>query len=121
LTPLQHLVFRRNSFSAYHIPSWNTLTSLPPGIAALFSSFCGAAMVVLGMDQVVRLLLAFGPARRRAHADSSILLQWWRGPIAKKIGGEAEYGGDVAIWLGMAVAALVYIPTRAAERKVFGR
>ncbi|ORY84106.1 NCS cytosine-purine permease [Leucosporidium creatinivorum] len=94
----EHFVFRRNSFGAYHIPSWNSIKSLPPGIAALFSSFCGVAMVVLGMDQV-----------------------WWRGPIAKLIGGEDEYGGDVAIWLGMAVAALVYLPTRLAERKVFGR
>lgn len=54
-------------------------------------------------------------------ADSSAE-QWWRGPIAKLISGpEATHGGDVAIWTGMAVAIIVYLPTRFAERRMFGR
>lgn len=50
---LEHVVFRGNKWTAYDVTVWNTLSALPLGIAALFSSLCGAALVVLSMDQVV--------------------------------------------------------------------
>ncbi|GAA6022870.1 hypothetical protein JCM11491_007025 [Sporobolomyces phaffii] len=97
---VEHFVFRRHSFTTgYDLSIWDRSSQLPPGIAALFASFCGAAFCIIGMDQV-----------------------WYRGPIAKMITGPAEaYGGDVGFETGMVVAAVVYAPSRWVERKVFGR
>ncbi|KAK4047960.1 hypothetical protein OIO90_005998 [Microbotryomycetes sp. JL221] len=96
---IEHLVFRRGKWSAYDVDVWNSLKGLPLGVAAIFASLVGAALVVLSMDQV-----------------------WWRGPIARAVTGpEAHYGGDIAIWTGIASTAIVYIPARWLERKTTGR
>ncbi|GAA5913636.1 uncharacterized protein JCM6883_004031 [Sporobolomyces salmoneus] len=96
----EHFIFRRFSFtSGYDLSIWDRSSKLPPGIAALFASFCGAALYIVGMDQV-----------------------WFRGPIAKLITGPDEhYGGDVGFETGMAVAAIVYIPSRWLEKRLLGR
>ena len=97
--PIQHLLFRKGRFSAYNLSFWNRSSQLPPGLAALFASLCGAALVVVGMDQV-----------------------WFRGPLAKLVTGtDAHAGGDIAFETGMAVAAAVYIPARWLERRTFVR
>lgn len=54
--PVQHFLFRKGRFSSYDVAIWDRSSLLPPGLAALFASLCGAAFVVLGMDQVVRRL-----------------------------------------------------------------
>ncbi|GAA5874386.1 hypothetical protein JCM16303_005836 [Sporobolomyces ruberrimus] len=97
---VEHFLYRRHFFtSGYDLSIWDRSSKLPPGIAALFASFCGAAFCVVGMDQV-----------------------WYRGPIAKLVTGPTEeYGGDVGFETGMVVAALVYVPSRWIEKKVFGR
>ncbi|KAM0791611.1 hypothetical protein ACM66B_006053 [Microbotryomycetes sp. NB124-2] len=96
---VEHLLFRRNKWSAYNVDVWNSLKGLPCGVAAITSSLVGAALVVLSMDQV-----------------------WWRGPIAKAVTDpEAHYGGDIAIWTGMAATALSYIPLRMLEKRLTGR
>ncbi|KAG0664655.1 hypothetical protein C6P46_001251 [Rhodotorula mucilaginosa] len=96
---VEHLLFRKGRFSAYDLTFWNRSSRLPPGLAALFASLCGAALVVVGMDQV-----------------------WFRGPLAKLVTGpDAHAGGDIAFETGMAVAAAVYIPARWLERRSFGR
>ncbi|GAA6062767.1 hypothetical protein JCM10212_006880 [Sporobolomyces blumeae] len=97
---VEHFVFRRRSFtSGYDLAVWDRSSRLPPGLAALVSSFCGAAFVVVGMDQV-----------------------WFRGPLARLVTGPtAESGGDVGFETAMACTALVYVPTRWVEKKVFGR
>ncbi|GAA5979685.1 hypothetical protein JCM5350_003812 [Sporobolomyces pararoseus] len=96
----EHFLFRRGSFtSGYDLSIWDRSSKLPPGVAALFASFCGAAFYVIGMDQV-----------------------WFRGPIAKMVTGPSEeFGGDVGFESAMAVAAIMYVPSRWLEKKVFGR
>ncbi|GAA6041126.1 hypothetical protein JCM8097_004128 [Rhodosporidiobolus ruineniae] len=96
---VEHLLFRKGRFAAYDLAVWDRSSKLPPGIAALFASFCGAALCVVGMDQV-----------------------WYRGPLAKLVSGpDVHSGGDIGFETGMAVAGLVYVPARWVERRVFGR
>lgn len=96
----EHFVFRRHSFtSGYDLSIWDRSSKLPPGIAALFASFSGAAFCVVGMDQV-----------------------WFRGPLARLITGpNEEFGGDIGFETGMAVAAIVYVPSRWLEKRIFKR
>ncbi|BGP08513.1 hypothetical protein JCM10049v2_004360 [Rhodotorula toruloides] len=96
---IEHLLFRRGHFSSYDLSLWDRSSKLPPGIAALFASFCGAAFCVVGMDQV-----------------------WYRGPLAVSLAGpSASAGGDIGFETGMAVAGVVFVPCRWIERRVFGR
>ncbi|GAA6003708.1 uncharacterized protein JCM10292_000696 [Rhodotorula paludigena] len=95
---IEHLLFRRGRFSAYDLSVWDRSSKLPPGIAALLASLCGAAFVVLGMDQV-----------------------WYRGEFAKSISYPEHHGGDIGFETGMAVAGVVYLPCRWLERHIFGR
>ncbi|GAA5966675.1 hypothetical protein JCM21900_005649, partial [Sporobolomyces salmonicolor] len=95
-----HCLYRRRSFtSGYDLTIWDRSSMLPPGVAALFASFSGAAFCIIGMDQV-----------------------WYRGPLARSItGASASSGGDIGFETGMAVAAAVFAPARWLERRVFGR
>jgi len=96
---VEHFLFRKGRFSSYDLAIWDRSSLLPPGLAALFASLCGAAFVVLGMDQV-----------------------WYRGIFAKAISGpDAHAGGDIGFETGMAVAAVVFVPCRFVEKRVFGR
>ncbi|KAM0753397.1 hypothetical protein T439DRAFT_324040 [Meredithblackwellia eburnea MCA 4105] len=96
---IEHFVFRKGKFTNYDVSHWNQPSKLPVGLAAIFASICGAALSVVSMDQV-----------------------WYRGPIAKKIAGPGEdYGGDVGIELGAAVAGIVYLFARSVEKRVFQR
>ncbi|GAA5929241.1 hypothetical protein JCM1841_004753 [Sporobolomyces salmonicolor] len=97
---VEHCLYRRRSFtSGYDLTIWDRSSMLPPGVAALFASFCGAAFCIIGMDQV-----------------------WYRGPLARSItGASASSGGDIGFETGMAVAAAVFAPARWLERRVFGR
>lgn len=127
---VEHIVFRQARYSAYDITIWDNKRSLPTGTAALFSSFVGAGLVVLSMDQVVSrrrspqntpLSFVFLVQKRPSRSLTPRLApnsQWWRGPIAKLVTGpEATHGGDLSIWLGMASAIIVYLPTRWFERR----
>jgi purine-cytosine permease-like protein len=111
-------VYRKGRYDAYKVEDWNVVRNLPPGYAALFSSFCGGVLVVMSMDQVVRRPLS-------SSSPTSLIVprrQWYRGPIAIAIAGpDAEFGGDVGFELGMLVAGLVYLPTRYLEKRIFGR
>ncbi|BGP48622.1 hypothetical protein JCM10450v2_004498 [Rhodotorula kratochvilovae] len=96
---VEHFLFRGGRFSSYDLAIWDRSSKLPPGLAALFASLCGGAFVVLGMDQV-----------------------WYRGVFAKSISGpHAHAGGDIGFETGMLVAAVVFVPCRWAEKRVFGR
>lgn len=96
---VEHLLFRRGTFASYDLSVWDRSSRLPPGLAALFASLCGAGLVAVGMDQV-----------------------WWRGPLARLVAGPgAESGGDIAFETGMVVAAVVYVPARWLERRVCRR
>ncbi|POY75118.1 hypothetical protein BMF94_1748 [Rhodotorula taiwanensis] len=96
---VEHLLFRKGRFASYDLSIWDRSSRLPPGLAAITASLCGAAFIVVGMDQV-----------------------WWRGPFAKMVAGpEATTGGDIAFETGMAVAAVVFVPARWLEKRVFHR
>ncbi|GAA5865725.1 hypothetical protein JCM8547_002758 [Rhodosporidiobolus lusitaniae] len=96
---IEHFMYRGGKFSSYDLRFWDRSSQLPPGIAALFASLCGAAFVVLGMDQV-----------------------WYRGPFATSIAGpDAHTGGDIGFEAGMGVAAVVFIPARYLEKRIFKR
>lgn len=48
--------------------------------------------------------------------------QWYRGPFARAVGGPGVHaGGDIGFETGMAVAAVVFVPARWLEKRVFGR
>jgi NCS1 nucleoside transporter family len=90
---VEHLAFRRGSFVAYtkDDDAWDDARKLPLGIAAV-----GAAVSCLG-------LLVPGMAQT-----------WFTGPIGKMT-------GDVGFEVAFAVAALMYLPLRFAERRLSGR
>lgn len=89
---IEHLYFRRNRFSEYDLKVWNSLYSLPLGVAALSASVLAFGLVIPSMEQV-----------------------WFVGPIAKRI------GGDIGFELAFTATALFYIPLRTLERRLSGR
>ncbi|GAA5999823.1 hypothetical protein JCM10207_005927 [Rhodosporidiobolus poonsookiae] len=95
----EHFLFRGGKFSSYPLENWDRSSRLPPGLAAAVACIAGAALVVLGMDQV-----------------------WFRGPLARAVSGpDVHSGGDIGFETGMAVATVVFIPLRYVEKRVFGR
>ncbi|ODV80412.1 uncharacterized protein CANTADRAFT_49299 [Suhomyces tanzawaensis NRRL Y-17324] len=81
----------------YNFAIWNDYDKLTRGIAATVSFLIGAVGAAVGMAQT-----------------------YWTGPVARRIGGE-EGGGDIAMWLCMGFAGLVYPFLRYFELKKFGR
>lgn len=90
----EHFVFRKG-FGGYNIEDYDDLSKLNPGYAGAFAFCCGAAGVVVGMDQT-----------------------WYAGPIASKIG---DYGADIGFELGASFAFVGYMVSRPLELKKFGR
>lgn len=80
----------------YNFNIWNDITRLTRGIAATAAFSVGVTGAAVGMSQT-----------------------YWVGPVAKLCGG--EYGGDIAMWLCMAISGVVYPPLRYWELKKFGR
>ncbi|KAK5051361.1 hypothetical protein LTR84_003013 [Exophiala bonariae] len=91
----EHVVFRKGRFENYDLEGWNDPSRLPHGIAAACAFGLAIVAWVMGMVQT-----------------------WYVGPLGKLIG---DYGGDVANEFAFVVTALVYLPARYLELKVFGR
>ncbi len=79
----------------YNWTVWNDFDTLTHGYAAIFSSFCGVAGAVVGMNQT-----------------------YYVGPVAALVGND---GGDLGMWLSMAFAGAVYPWLRYLELKFCGR
>ncbi|GME76520.1 unnamed protein product [Ambrosiozyma monospora] len=82
-------------FKNYDVSGYNDKSKYNPGWAGLFAICCGAAGVVIGMDQT-----------------------WYVGKVGGKIG---EFGGDIGFELAGAFAFIGYNLTRPFEKKYFGR
>ncbi|ODV83904.1 hypothetical protein CANARDRAFT_29628 [[Candida] arabinofermentans NRRL YB-2248] len=90
----EHFIYLKG-FSGYNIDAYDDKSQLNPGYAGTFAFACGAAGVVLGMDQT-----------------------WYAGVIATKIG---DYGGDIGFELAFSFSFIAYNILRPFERKYFGR
>lgn len=91
---VEDFFFRRRT--GYNLLAWDKPELLPWGAAAVLALFSGyLAGGVTGMSQT-----------------------WYIGPIAAKFGGD---GGDVGIYLSLAITFLVYPPARYFEKKLTGR
>ncbi|OUM52385.1 hypothetical protein BVG19_g1571 [[Candida] boidinii] len=90
----EHFIYRRG-FAGYNIEDYNDMKKIPIGIAGVFGFCCGAAGVVIGMDQT-----------------------WYVGVVAKKIG---DFGGDIGFELAGAFSFIGYNIVRPFELKYFGR
>lgn len=90
----EHFVFRKG-FSGYNVEDYDDLKKINPGWAGAFAFCCGAAGVVVGMNQT-----------------------WYMGVLAKKIG---DYGGDIGFELAAGFSFVGYMIARPLERKYFGR
>ena len=87
---VEHLLFRRNDFSAYDLTAWNTPNKLPSGIAAIVACIVAVGLIIPSMQQA-----------------------WWTGPIGGKT-------GDIGFELAFVVTALVYPATRTIELRLRG-
>lgn len=83
----EHFAIRRGDFTSYDLQIWDKAACLPPGIAALVAFLCAFAVIIPCMSQV-----------------------WYTGPIAQ------SGTGDIGILGGSAVAIVLYIPLRRAEK-----
>ncbi|KZV76787.1 cytosine-purine permease [Peniophora sp. CONT] len=85
-----HSIIRRGRWSSYRpVEDWDNPRVLPLGFAAIFAFLCAVGIIVPSMSQV-----------------------YYVGPIA------AAGAGDIGIWLGFTVAALVYVPCRLMEMQL---
>lgn len=91
----QHFIWNKGKFSAYDYENFHDKTSYPIGVAGVFGFCCGAAGVVLGMNQV-----------------------WYMGVLASKIG---AYGGDIGFELAAGFSFVGFNVVRYFELKYFGR
>jgi len=89
---VEQIIFRHNDFGEYDLVVWNSPKSLPPGIAAIGACVLAFGLVIPSMDQV-----------------------WFVGPFAERI------GGDIGFEVAFAATALLYLPLRFIERRVFRR
>ncbi|KAJ9144533.1 Purine-cytosine permease fcyB 4 [Pleurostoma richardsiae] len=87
---MEHFVFRKREYAAYDNEAWNDARLLPTGIAALGAGVLSFGLVVPSMEQV-----------------------WWTGPIA-------VHTGDIGFEMAFVVSALLYLPFRALERRLWG-
>lgn len=89
----EHVVFRGRSFTTYikDETAWDDAKKLPPGFAAIVASVLCFGLIIPGMSQV-----------------------WYVGPIAKTT-------GDIGFEVALVLSALLYVPLRWLERRVYGR
>ncbi|PVH98444.1 hypothetical protein DM02DRAFT_615792 [Periconia macrospinosa] len=90
---VDHMFFRGRNFNAYteDETAWNDSKKLPPGFAAIGAAVLCFALVIPGMNQI-----------------------WFTGPIARTT-------GDIGFEVALVLSALLYVPFRFVERKVFER
>ncbi|KAI0463207.1 hypothetical protein LJB42_003227 [Komagataella kurtzmanii] len=93
----EHFIWKRGFSSKYDVmlEQWHDKTAAPPGYAGLIGFGCGAAGVVLGMNQV-----------------------WYSGAIGTLIG---DFGGDVGFELAAGFSFLGFNTARYFELKYCGR
>ncbi|KAI0711394.1 purine-cytosine permease [Earliella scabrosa] len=89
---LEHLLFRAHDWARYDLAQWCKPTELPPGLAAVLAFLCACGIIVPCMSQA-----------------------WYVGPIA------SAGSGDIGVFVGFAMAAILYPAFRAVERAVSGR
>ncbi|KAK5636222.1 hypothetical protein RRF57_011934 [Xylaria bambusicola] len=85
----EHVVFRKGLYDAYDHDAWNSASRLPWGAAALTASVLSFGLVVPSVAQV-----------------------WFTGPIAK-------ITGDIGFELAFVTTAILYLPLRALEKKLY--
>ena len=78
-------------FSGYDLAVWNTPNKLAPGYAAMSASLLSYAVIIPCMNQV-----------------------WFTGPIG-------NVTGDIGFEVALVATAVLYLPLRYLERKVFDR
>jgi len=90
---VEHVLFRKGSFAGYvkDEEAWDDTSKLPLGLAAIGAGVSCLGLLVPGMAQI-----------------------WFSGPIGKRT-------GDIGFEVAFAVAAVVYVPLRWAERRWSGR
>ncbi|KAK6461139.1 purine-cytosine permease [Scheffersomyces coipomensis] len=91
----EHFIYNRGNFAAYDYENFHKKEVYPIGYAGVFGFCCGAAGVVVGMNQV-----------------------WYAGVLAKKIG---DYGGDIGFELAFAFSFVGFNLVRPLEKKYVGR
>jgi purine-cytosine permease-like protein len=89
---VEHFVVRK-FWIPYDVDAWDTPSKLPLGLAASFTFLAGAAVAFLCADQ-----------------------SWLFGPIAKAFGG---FGADIGFECSFGVVALIYVPLRLLEFRMF--
>ena len=89
----EHIIFK--SHREFDWTAYEDKSKLPIGIAALVAFLIGWVGPIVGMYQV-----------------------WWTGPVAALLG---DLGGDLGIWLGIGITAVIFPPLRYAELKYVGR
>ncbi|KAJ4369949.1 hypothetical protein N0V83_005713 [Neocucurbitaria cava] len=89
----EHLLFRRATFASYTEDelAWDDMKKLPPGFAAIGAAVLCFGLVIPSMSQT-----------------------WFTGPIA-------EHTGDIGFEIAIVLSALLYVPLRYLEKKVWGR
>lgn len=91
----QHFIWNKGRWSAYDYMSYMDKNAYPVGLAGIFGFCCGAAGVVLGMNQ-----------------------QWYSGVIGRRIG---ERGGDIGFELAATFAFIGFNLMRPIEIRYLGR
>lgn len=91
----EHYIHNRGSFAGYDLENYKNKSVYPMGWASLFGYACGAAGVVVGMDQV-----------------------WYQGVLGRRIG---EDGGDIGFELAFAFCMIGFNFARYFEKKYIGR
>lgn len=87
----EHHYFRKGNYESYQLEDWNIASKLPHGIAAFSAFILCFGLIIPSMDAV-----------------------WFVGPIAEKT-------GDLGIEFGLIISALLYVPLRIVEIRVFGK
>ncbi|CAH2354008.1 purine-cytosine permease Fcy2p [[Candida] railenensis] len=92
---LSEILVIRRSWSAYDFSNFDDGSTVPIGIAGVFTFCCGVATTVLSMNQT-----------------------WYSGVISQKFG---EYGGEVSFELNIVACFIIYSIVRPIEKKYFKR
>lgn len=89
----EHTIFRRRT--GFDWSAWEDKEKLPVGVAALSAFLIGWVGPIVGMYQ-----------------------SWWTGPIARKLG---DSGGDLGLFLSIAISGATFPALRYFELKKIGR